>query len=62
MMSKQKNQERKNESFDKMVYKKEIIKERETFFGKARMRNAIASELFDSEPETEIDDLDFAMF
>lgn len=58
-MNRQKQIEKRNDSYKKKIAKKEAVKERETWIGKARMRNHLAAELF--EP-VETDELDFRMF
>ena len=62
-MNAQKKYEKRNESWNKSLAKKEAVKERESFFGRARLANSLTAEdMFDDTETDEIDELDFAMF
>lgn len=52
----QKRKEKRVESWKRIENKNARIKENNTFFGRARIKNAIASEMFDS-AEIDMDNL-----
>lgn len=59
-MNIQKKMERRNKSQDKAISKEQRVKERETFFGRARLANMLEAEKMFENDDCE-DDIDFTV-